>query len=251
MARTFDGTSSRIDIANESTFDYEQTQAFSVAGWLKLSANALPGAIIAKQTSAGDGWALYNETFSGPVLTFNLRSGAANEITRYSADAAMTVGTWAHVCGTYAGTSLLAGTIVYVNGKIPTGTQSNANADTLSATILNNIPVQVGSRGGTSTPALWIAGDLSHPAIWGIALTAAQVSNLAAGVDPLTVSPNNLKLYLPMNQGNSPEPDYSTNNCDGTINSAPFAADPGGLSNPDHFKTPGLRPHPFSPGIAR
>lgn len=186
MARVFNGTSDRIDIANEATFDFDNAQARTMACWVYLTGNN-GGAILAKEAvTTFIGYSLFLETFSGPVLAFEI-IGATNFMQKFTANAAVPQNQWAHVAATYTGNSLVSGVTLYVNGVVPTGTQSNPNVDTLSGSSLNNSPIQIGARGGTTSPSLFFTGRMVEGGVWNSALSAAQILQLANDTAPGTV----------------------------------------------------------------
>lgn len=215
MSRVFNGTSDRIDLANEANFDFERTDPFSVAIWT-LEAADQDNPVLAKAENTGRGWGLYRQTFGTQTMQFDLFSSDGNSLDVYTVDSAIPLNRWNHICATYDGSVTIAGVNIYVNGVIPTGGKSNPDQNTLTTTILNDIPVQLGCRGGSSSPSLFFNGIQAGLGIWNVELTAGNVTTLATGADPLTVQNANLIAALPLCGLLSPEPDVKNGN-NGTL----------------------------------
>jgi hypothetical protein len=108
-----------------------------------------------------------------------------------------TANTWNHACGVFTANNSRS---AYCNG----GTVGNNST--------NRTPVagsidrtQVGSfvaQSGTFSP---INGSIAEVGIWNVALTAAEVAELARGYSPALVRPQSLIAYWPLVGGYSPE----------------------------------------------
>lgn len=103
--------------------------------------------------------------------------------TGYSAD------TWHHACGVFAATNSRA---VYIDG-------GSKGTDTVTRipTGLDVTSLGVRNTNGTSE---FLDGEMAEVAIWNVALTDAEVLQLAAGYSPLLVRPQSLVLYIPLVQ---------------------------------------------------
>lgn len=153
MGVLLNGTTQYVTIADETSFDWERTQAFSGAAWIYLPTN-LGFAAFGKGETAGGaqrGWACNTAATAGPVLYFHLVNDntITNEIKVYGPDGATPTGlfqkTWVHIGFSYDGSSTVAGCKLYIAGfEVTTGAGTNANFDGLSATILNNTEVHCG-----------------------------------------------------------------------------------------------------------
>lgn len=111
----------------------------------------------------------------------------------------MGTGTWRFVAGVSASTTSHIAYLDATAGTTNTTSSVPAALDrtTVGALILN------GSR---ISP---FPGDVAQVAAWNIALSAGQITQLAAGRNPLTIAPGNLVGYWPVTGNNSPEPDAS------------------------------------------
>jgi Concanavalin A-like lectin/glucanases superfamily len=84
-------------------------------------------------------------------------------------------GNWHFLVATYDGSGQASGARLYIDGSAAQ-TALYGNGNTLNGlTTLNNVPVAIGSRDGGGVP---YSGLLSEAAIFGAALTAAQVRQL-------------------------------------------------------------------------
>jgi len=206
---TFDGVDDFIPLANESNFDFERTQAFTISLWSKLTANNEVHDIIAKMSDANlIGWCWVNNfnyisyAQSNGYISFMLSSAwTTNAIAVSTTDVSTKVndGTWHNYIVTYSGSSLASGLTIYEDG---TSLPFTVKYDTLSTTMLNNEPVTVGARtdGGTLYHEV-TNGSISEVAIWDVVLTASEMALLTnsriKGI-PLQIRTSALKLYLPM-----------------------------------------------------
>jgi len=223
VARSFDGIDDRIDLANEANFDRERTDPFSIAFPFYLPANT-SGAYVAKQVNSGnfEGWSISNETFEGPRIVFELRNSAGNQILR-EIDVAHATATWIHVLCTYSGSSTLAGTKIYLNGA--EAAYQAGTADSLSASILNNVACQFGCRGGSGAPGFFHAASLADGAFWNVELNATEAHMLGNGAEPSTIRGANQIALLRLCGTDSPEiDDWGTN--DGTVTGTTTVAHP-------------------------
>jgi Concanavalin A-like lectin/glucanases superfamily len=214
-ARGFDGVSEYITLANESNFDFEFNQTFSVACWHLNSGGNAGMAVVAKQdlvvASDDRGWILFQRAGgTNPTYTVELANNTSTRAaTRTTSEWAGNI--WRHVGFSYSGSGTTAGTLIYVSGISQAKTDI---ADTLaSSTILNAIPVQLGARNGTGAPSFFMNGKLAGIGIWNVVLTAAEFRSLAQGANPLSIQNGSLIASLPLCGIGSTEPDKKgTNN---------------------------------------
>jgi hypothetical protein len=239
MARAFNGTSDRIDLANEANFDFERTQPFSVAAWWQAGKTG-GGTIVGKHdVTGGDlGWILLSRFgVVSPTVAFNLRGGItfcnAFTTTEWSLDI------WRHILWTYNGNSLVSGNKIYIDGVDQALTTQN---DDLADSILNNIPCQIGARDGTITPGFFLKGGVAGVGIWNVVLDQSDATALAGGADPYYI--RNLSEIACLDLcGASPEADKKgTNN--GTLTGTVIAGNPAlftGCPNPGDDPTVGIQ----------
>jgi len=175
-ALTFDGSADYINIANESNFDFDRTDAFSTEAWIKVTDDEDNGFIVAKQVNSSphNGFQFYVRTlddFGENRLAFRLESTSNGDELEVSGSTDLVDNNWHHVAATYAGTSVSSGVELYVDGIQETKTVQD---ETISTTILNNVAVELGSRG--SGTAVQYTGDMDQVRIYDYARTPAQIA---------------------------------------------------------------------------
>ena len=173
-AMNFDGTDDLITISNESNFDFDRTDPFSLSCWFKCDDVSSNNHIINKLSSTGDytGYNLFiNNTDS--KLWFYLRHNysSPNQIIIKS-DSALVNNVWYNLVVSYDGSSTAAGCKMYIDNVNVSTTES----DTLSSSILNNQPLRIGGRSPLTTN--FANGSISNVSVWNTALTVSQVSEI-------------------------------------------------------------------------
>jgi len=170
-AFSFDGVS--YITFNDTPYDFERTDSFSVSYWKKQTDNAAIYATISKRaTDTASGWSVQSDT-SGHEHFDLVNTDATNELdVRYALD--ITDGLWRHFCWVYTGTSIPTGVTLYVNGASVSLTTVTNN---LTATILNATNLVVGAHGTTNIiPDTTLLDDIQ---IWSVALSSANATRLA------------------------------------------------------------------------
>lgn len=161
--REFDGVNDVITVANESLFDFEITDSFSVGFWVYLDARDLQG-LVGKRDSLGKGW--YVGTYAND-WSFGMRDDAGEQ-RRVLSQASATLSSWIYMLFTYNGSAGRRMSL-YQNGlSIPVNQDQN---DTALTSILNNNPVQLGANGNSQNFA---DARLDEVSIWFYELTSAQ-----------------------------------------------------------------------------
>jgi hypothetical protein len=132
--------------AAPADFDFDRTDAFSLAGWIKLNANT-SGTLLSKVDAASTtGWGLYQfGTATTPRVALGLGNGPAANFAM-AATSALPLG-WHFVVVTYSGTSTVAGMRLSVDGVNQALTTIS---DTLTLSLLNSQPVVLNGRGGST-----------------------------------------------------------------------------------------------------
>src|SRR3990167_11560177 len=139
-AFSFNG-SSYITLANESNFDFERTNPFTLSFWTKYSGNAIT-LIADKGPNTGPGYTI--RTLTDGNLRFILRSTLGNEI-RVDTSSPTNDNNWHNIVMSYDGSSTAAGLSIYVDGNL---VPKVVGSDTLTASILNNDPLVIGVLNG-------------------------------------------------------------------------------------------------------
>lgn len=95
-------------------------------------------------------------------------------------------GTWQHLCGVFTNATDRA---VFLDGG-----SKGTNSDNQTPVGINDFTIGNTYTGGTS----WFYGKLAHVAIWDIALSDAEVAQLAAGANPVAIQSAHLIAYYPL-----------------------------------------------------
>lgn len=179
---------------------YERTDAFSVALWYKSSHGGFD-AFVSKGEAFGVGK-------NGRGWGFNLLGGrlhtridhieVTNGITVETSSTGFDDDAWRHAVLTYDGSSAASGVRIYANAV----SQSlNTISSTLTGTILNAEPLEIGSQDGGG----FFNGYIDEVALYNKELTASEVAALYNGgsvVDYMTLaSAGNLDGYWRMAEG--------------------------------------------------
>lgn len=129
---------------------------------------------------------------SGADVIARVRDGAAQNNASTSTTANDT--DWHHACAVFASSTSRA---AYLDGA---GKGTNAT----SRSPADATRLRVGSLHDTSSEML---GNVAHAAIWDIALSDAEVAQLAAGASPASVQGEHLVWYCPMQADENPSQD--------------------------------------------
>ena len=147
--------------------ELERTQAFSFAGWLKVTTNSPTAPVFARLNHA--------QHFQGWDFGLDNRRPGIHLIHRWPesglkvcAKEELKPKDWHHVVVTYDGSSKAAGVKIYVNGQLQ---ENVVERDTLDGSIANATPFRIGSR----SDAIKFKGEIDELAIYRRALTPGEV----------------------------------------------------------------------------
>lgn len=186
-----DGTNDFVSIANESNFDFERTQSFTLSAWVYRDTNTTDDFIFNKVTAdaARTGYEvyLYNSGSCGGdgclVVRVNNNANLSNMLWVTTNVSAVPLSTWNHVVVTYDGSSNASGIKAYVNGTSLMGLTVATNS--LSASILNNVNLEVG--GGSTDP---FDGRIDDARVYNRVLSAAEIQELYIASFPVDLTSN-------------------------------------------------------------
>lgn len=197
-AFSFNG-SSYITLANESNFDFNRTDAFSVSFWIYVTLDTSGFDILAEDDSSIitessvnivlENYPLYvvfskisSTTSSGYFLTFDAVTGLFNYKLQNSVSDLIDVVTqssilsgWNHISITYSGSGAASGVLLYVNG---TSVSLTTTSDTSTASILNNVSMIIGALGDATNKFIGYIDDFQ---IWNSVISSTDVGDLRAG----------------------------------------------------------------------
>lgn len=190
MARAFNGTTQYLTFATPVITAYP----FTMACWFKSSDLANDQCLMCLSDTAGttNYWFLYAAGSAvGDPVSFRTNADTA---------AATTVGyqanTWHHAVVVCTSATLRE---VYIDG----GSKGQATTNATPAG-LDNTTIGVRTR---TTNDGFMNGSVAEAAVWNVALTATEIAQLAAGINPMAIRPTAIVSYWPLGGNTSPEPD--------------------------------------------
>ena len=211
----FDGTDDYIEVSDHDNLSFgngSTDSAFTMAGWVKLDATSLQRFI----TKSGSSTAEYIfGTGGGSNLLLALYDDTTSVVRYRVSTGTLSTGTWTHVAVTHT-----SGTIkLYIDGTEDSGT----SGDIGSYTAMHNSTGTV-RLGGYQNGSQYTNGKLDELAVWDEALTATEISAMAAYPIDLTrnvgnySSKDNLVAFWRLENNAN---DSSGNNHTGTVASSP------------------------------
>ncbi len=181
-AFSFDGND-YLELANESSFDFERTDPLSFSAWVNLS--TLSQVFVLEKgiasISPSEYYALIVQ--GDGTLQFALISDS-DGFNVESATTPVTTDEWFHLGVTYDGSLDANNVALYVNG---TPLATTVVSGTLSASVLNDLPVNLGGAPGIPEG---MQGSLDDIRIYDRALTESEIIDLYAENNWLQESPD-------------------------------------------------------------
>lgn len=173
QALKLDG-SSYVDLGDLGRFD--QTDAVSYGGWVKVPKNA-SGAFIARMDTS-NAYRGFDCLIQGGRLAPHIIHQWPNNAIKVNTKKTLKPDEWQHVMVTYDGSSKASGVKIYVNGE---SWEWTIEQDSLSKTTITEKPLLIGSRHNASR----LKGEVDEVRFYPRALTEIEIKQLA-GADPLT-----------------------------------------------------------------
>ena len=210
MARLFDDASTQF----LTTSNGIASIPFTMACWFKTDADGVSQSLMSptNTASANNYFRLdVRMDIAGDPVTITSIDGTVAE--GGETTTGVTINTWNHACGVFASTTSRS---VYLNGG---SKATSTNFDSPSGQ--NRCDIGTVYTGGASY--LHMSGSIAEAAMWGVALTDAEVAILALGYSPLLVRPQSLVAYWPLIGRTSPEIDL-VGGYDLTLVNAPTTA---------------------------
>lgn len=196
--------------------------AFSASGWVNAGSGA------GTPFAAYDGTAnSYFQTFTGSNGSWTARIIQTTDtiyVARSAPALSIPASTWAQFGLSWNGGTTDASVKTY-NVGVQTDT-ANAGAGTFTAVNSANCASFIGAQkfgGSFNNP---FPGLIADVAFWNVALTAAEFAALGVGARPYTIRPLALVGYWPVTGIQSPEPDFSGLNNNGTVTGTVNASGP-------------------------
>lgn len=196
MARSFNGSTQYGSYSGAGATAVPLT----IAAWCNqtsFTAESTICTICTNSGGTGSNNAFWLATTTGGVI--QATPVAANSgANRASSSVGATVNTWFHAAAVFTSSVLRA---AYLNGGSKgTNTTSTTPGATMNTTAIGTI------LAGSATPIDFFPGLLAECAIWGAALTDAEIAALASGVQPWRVRTQAILGYWPLWGLYSPEP---------------------------------------------
>lgn len=130
---------------------------------------------------------------SGAVAGDPVRACAAEgEASRAATSTGYTANTWHHACGVFSATNSRTAYIDGGSAGTNTTVREPAGCDRVSI-----------GRAGQSTAEDYMSGMIAEAAVWSVALSAADIAQLAHGQSPLLVQAASLVAYWPLIRGDN------------------------------------------------
>jgi hypothetical protein len=172
-AYLYDGTGDYVNYGD--AIDFERTDSFTISSWVKMGTISANKAIVSKME--GDnifrGYMFRINNLNRPTVTLRSDNSTTNLID-VEFHSALGTTLWTHVLITYDGSSDVSGVKCYVNNtEITTKTTNN---NTLSATISNSEPLNVGTLNDGAYYD-W-NGLIDQTAVWSKVLSTDEISDL-------------------------------------------------------------------------
>jgi len=153
----------RLQLARESDFDRDRNQDFSGSAWINVPVSD-DGIIMHKRNGVAEGWEF--KTNSRQEIAFVIEGANGNSKTWFSGALNFTLGEWTLVTFTWDGVNQRPK--LYINGEEYTAFASG----TLDDSILNDVPLGIGSRSGGS---LNLEALIQEVKFYNSELTAKQI----------------------------------------------------------------------------
>lgn len=180
----FSSANNYVSVAHHADLDFTNTEAFSIAIWVK-SVNPTSNETILEKFAAGFGYTLDHDT-SGRIQ-FNFQAGGAGNRIRIREDfhVLSTASLWNFIVVTYDGSGSATGLRLYVNGA---ETGRNVLNNTLSASPANAANLVFGSNSAGGTPRF--SGFMDEPAFYNSVLTSDEVQEIYAAATHIDLTEN-------------------------------------------------------------
>lgn len=211
---------------------------FTMSAWFNPTTSNATGTVVSvANSSSGNVYAAMGVTSASKPFLEVSNSGVGDAIHGTS----VVNGQWGHILATATSATDRS---VYFNGLSPVQDVTNIAFPTSTRTGIGNF-----NNGGIQ--GSFADGVIAHCAIWNVVLNSDEIKALASGVSPLYIRSSSLVSYAPMSGVSSPEVDLKLAGGFTLTNSPAVSTNLPPVSNLHSTLGAKLRPHPFSPGLAR
>ncbi len=178
-AVVFDNVDDSVRLTNESVFDFDRLNPWTVAVWINRTTQTSEDEIFVKYAVGyNTSWGIFltpSGSCAGCVHIVLTNASGTNGIVTQTNAGVITTGQWMHLAVTYSGSSTAAGLTVYANGTSQT---NNVLRNDLTGTILNNTVPWIGDDSQDATCCVF-DGSMSDMRVYNRALSAAEVKTLS------------------------------------------------------------------------
>jgi hypothetical protein len=177
-ALDLDGIDDFIEVANESAFDFDRDDTFSLSAWVYYYDTTLFRIIFGKVQNGGNfpGYELHADATNERVR-FRLVGGGggcgADCINVFSPLSSLSRESWNHVLVTYDGSSSASGVNIYINGQLQV---PNVASDGLVSSVLNNTQLRIGDTAASAGDEF--TGRIDDVRVYNRALSAQEALQL-------------------------------------------------------------------------
>lgn len=183
MALDFDGTTAYLAASVAPVTN----EGFTLAGWCWADATSGAHTVLALEDPgvSPNSWSigLNHSTTAARIFKRDATSDNVNDTTT-----SYSLGVWMHICGVFAADN--SRSILLNGGGKNTGTTTITESGPPTA-------VTIGARRG-STTLRFFDGKIAEVAIWNVALSDADVADLASGAAPDRIRSEALAAYWPL-----------------------------------------------------
>ena len=220
-----DGIDAYVDCGTNSSLNFERTDAFSISCWVARGTTGANHTLVSKMASTGNQRGYFFFISSGNKIRFFLRTDTSFTSQRLTAESASSITdtNWHHILVTYDGSSATSGINIYLDGVA----ESLTLTGTLSGTIQNNNPFNIGARNNSINLA---NANIDEVSVFNTELSASDVSSIYNGNG--AGKPGDLTSFNPLSwwrfeegSGTTAADSGSASNTGTLENSATFSTD--------------------------
>lgn len=173
LSTSFDGVDDYVTMGDVSSLSFERTDAFSISCWVARGTTGANHTLVSKMASTGNQRGYFLFISSGNKIRFFLRTDTSFTSQRLTAESASSITdtNWHHILVTYDGSSATSGINIYLDGVA----ESLTLTGTLSATIQNNNPFNIGARNNSINLA---NADIDEVSVFNTELSVSEVTTI-------------------------------------------------------------------------
>lgn len=198
MARGFSSTLGVSTTDKVASAAFTTPSAMSIAGWyLRNGLGGLNTGRLLNKEGVADAEFVWRTSNTGAAMRFT-RQWTGNGIWEISDSEAVASGKWIHYVLAYAGSATTDDPVIYINGRLASGSFSSKTAPTGSI-VSGSGSLDIGNSAASNREWDGLAGD---QALWsGVLLTQAEARALYQGASPLDIRPQYLMEVISLRSG--------------------------------------------------